>query len=136
MKLSRMTLDEHRDAGAALAMIHNECAAADRLNQFKKGSRTSRTLLRIEKNIDRLRSRLETVSLTHYGDAAWPSLYFVNPPQREGHAAEVLRTHLRHRVGEIINGKVPVPIVDLYLRCDRSLQRLDTHVRSGNEHCG
>lgn len=120
----QLTLDEHRAIGATLAMIRYECGAADRLNEFKKGSLTHRRLHRVEKDIDRLRSRLEDLSLAQHGDAARPSVYYVNQPPREGHAVDALLDHLRYTVGDVINGKVRAAVIDLYLRIDRSLWSL------------
>jgi hypothetical protein len=110
--MKNMTLDEHRAAGVALASILSECASADRL--------TSQSIRKIERTLNSLRSRLEDLSLRDYGDAAWPSLYYVNPPPRENVELNVLLTRLRE-VNAIINGKVPARVIDIYLRADRKL---------------
>jgi len=117
----QLTLDEHRALGTALSKIRHELGGADRLNSFKLNSWTQRLLKRAARRIDRLRSKLDGLLFKQNPTCASPSIYYGHQEVSEELSIEALRVCLDYAVGEIINGKVPAPVLDLYLRCERTL---------------
>jgi hypothetical protein len=120
-----LAIEEHRRLGTTLTMIRNELGSAERLNQFKKGSTTHRYMRRAEKVIDSLRCKLDSLVCKQYPNFETRPIYYGNPTHpREDYPAEALKLCLDHAVGDVINGRVPVAIIDQYIRGHHALHSL------------
>jgi hypothetical protein len=135
MKRKQLTLDEHRWLGGKLYMIHEQACNARFLNQFKKNSQTARRILRVDKDIARLRSALDNILFSQHPSEADTSYYYGQRERTEELSMDVLFYALRYDVGDVINGKVLAPTIDLYLRCDRSLFKLRFAITEYPEDC-
>lgn len=136
----KLTLDEHRRLGAELATIwwwlkdklsrrrdKSMQRATDRLNELEKGSPTHRRLLRVEKDIDRLRRKLDSLLAEQHPGVDGRSIYYGNRPAMEGRTLDALHVRLSYEVGTLVlTDRVPAPLIDLYLRCERSMFALKT----------
>jgi hypothetical protein len=119
-----LTLDEHRRVGATLIMIRHECSAVELINQFRKGSHTWRRIQRTRKCFDQLLCQLDSLLCREHPGADF-RIYYGNPiGSWQQRSMEDLREHMTHPVLDIINGRVPVRILDLWLKADCALSRL------------
>ena len=126
--MKRLTIDEHRAVAAVLYEIR-DCFDAKALNKFKKSSETARRMWRALGQIDRLRSALDSlVSRQHPEGKDLTKVYYYGGSrspftERPDLDADILLERLDD-VRKIINGRVPAPILDKYLRVDRALWAL------------
>jgi hypothetical protein len=121
----RLNANDHSQIGAVLKMIVYECGCADRLNQFKKRSTSQRLVLLAVKQLNSLRNKLDNEVCRHFPEAlSLEQMYYGNPDQMEHRTVDDLLLALRRQVGDAINGRVPVRILDQYLRAERCLNNL------------
>jgi hypothetical protein len=135
-KHPRLTLDEHREVAGILARIRwrIENPNANVPNKFALHRETITRLKRAAKDIDKLRSKLEGLLLEQLPDVAEPLIY--SPRQVDPLPWDRI-SHEMFAVGRVINGAVPAPVIDLYLRCinvsmHRALLRLDEVLNDGS----
>jgi hypothetical protein len=115
-----LLLEEHRMIGIALARINRRLVGADTLNEFRRQRPIMRKLMKAAREIDKLRSKLDSLLFDKLaGRGATAAIYY-------GHQSSnvmpwsAVREELE-AVRNIINGRIPARIMDLYLRCDHSM---------------
>lgn len=121
-KLPRLTLDEHREVANTLARIWKTFTDADALDVFWQNLELPNAAI---KDIYKLQSKLSGLLFELHPGVAVSSIYF---PWQVDPLPWDRVSHEMFAVGRVINGAVSAPIIDLYLRCERSTYDLLLYV--------
>jgi hypothetical protein len=94
------------------------------VNEFKRSPDILNRLRRASRQLEKLRCKLDTLMAQQHPAEFQPSVYYGVRDKDVYWPPDVLLDRLETDVGEVIDGKVPTPLLVLYLRCRLALHGL------------
>ena len=123
MKL-KLAASEHRTVGPALVILTRSVQSAGVLNEFKRSPDILRRLRRAARELEKLRCKLDSLMAEQHPAEFHPSVYYGARDKDVYWPLGALLDRLDSDVLEVIDGKVPAALLDLYLRCRLALHGL------------
>ena len=132
MKL-KLAVDEHCAIGPALVILTRSVQSADVLNEFKRSRDILKRLRRAGRELEKLRCKLDSLMAAQHPVEFQPLVYYGASNKDVHWPLDTLVGRLDSDVGEVINGKVPAALLDLYLRCQLALHVLKVGIEDQRE---